>query len=126
MERKVIMYLRYQIGKFINSLGFTLISSRRIPKFYINHVEFVYRLLRLSYPSKVLTIIQVGAFDGLVSDPLHKVLEIDSNIRAILVEPQDKPFSCLVEKYKSFNHIYLENSAVTEKDGLLTLKELPL
>jgi hypothetical protein len=30
------MHLRYQLGKLINFLGFTLISSHRIPKFHIN------------------------------------------------------------------------------------------
>jgi FkbM family methyltransferase len=114
------MSLRLYAGKLLQKLGLSLTRSHRTPKFNINYLELFYRLLRLSYPDKELQVIQVGAFDGLTSDPLFNILESDPHIRAILLEPQAYPFSILKDKYVSFSNVFLENSALDSQDGEIT------
>jgi len=61
-------------------------------------------------------IIQVGAFDGLLSDPLSELLT-KSYVTAFLLEPQPGPYRKLEERYTGNKRIKLVNSALSAKTG---------
>jgi len=110
--------LNYSIGALINRLGFRLIPSYKYPQSTLNVVELGVRFLQFRKPS--LTIVQVGVFDGNLSDPLRPVLN-NSNNKVILVEPQQHCCETLKQMYSNQRHISIENSAIGENDGTVKM-----
>src|SRR5206468_3260580 len=64
----------------------------------------------------LIQIVQIGAFDGQVADPLADILRLE-NVSAVLVEPQTVPYKALVAHYEGNPRISLVNAAVAESDG---------
>lgn len=66
--------------------------------------------------------LQVGAFDGVSTDPLYPLLEKHA-LRGLLVEPQRRFFDRLRSNYARFeeNRFVFANAAIAEKDGNLPL-----
>jgi len=63
-----------------------------------------------------LTIVQVGAFDGVSDDPLHDFI-VARPVRAVLVEPQPPHFARLRQTYARCPNVRLVNAAIDERDG---------
>jgi len=78
-------------------------------------------LFRLLVERVILTegkghILQIGANDGVVHDPVHEIIS-DLSLPAILVEPLPDLFERLVRNYDSEKNIKFENLAVSDKPG---------
>ena len=81
--------------------------------------------LSLAKPDRPLTIVQVGASDGLRNDPLRKYLRDFANsssrsgtlVRAVLVEPLPAAFASLSNLYADSKHVIAINAAISGSDG---------
>jgi len=60
--------------------------------------------------------LQVGAYDGVVDDPLHERVR-DGNWHGILVEPQWSHFGRLVENYADLDGLTFVNAAISDQPG---------
>jgi FkbM family methyltransferase len=87
------------LRKCLLLLGFSLLQSR---------------------PHGLIQILQIGAFDGQVADPLADILRLESG-SAVLVEPQIIPYKALVVHYEGNPKIRVVNAAVAESDGEVVL-----
>lgn len=114
------MIINYYIGQFLKSIGYKVVPDFKYPHSTLNVVEVGFALLR-GMNDRPLQIVQIGAFDGKVSDPLQNVLKNNHNARVLMVEPQPQPFADLVKLYKKNDSFLLENVAITEKDGPVML-----
>lgn len=63
-----------------------------------------------------LTVIQVGANDGITHDPIHKFIKRDG-WKGILLEPQKNVFSTLAYVYHKNKDIITLNAALDKQDG---------
>lgn len=60
--------------------------------------------------------IQIGAFDGVQNDPLHRYIR-EHRWRGILVEPQPAPFQALKTNYRGHHGLRFLNAAIGDADG---------
>lgn len=122
------MNLKYAILKRYTAFRFYLSSSENfLYLFYYRHIfrpaknslnEFLDDFSRKHSP---VTFLQVGANDGLVSDPLHKFIKRD-NWRGVMLEPQPNVYSqYLVKTHKKRPEIIAINAALDTGDGMSTL-----
>jgi FkbM family methyltransferase len=74
-----------------------------------------HRLLRKRDPSDFY-FIQIGAFDGITSDPIHKFV-VRYGWSGVLVEPQPEAFRALQETYKSQSQLTFLNVAIAHESG---------
>ena len=114
------MKLRYYLGNLLKHLDFHLVRSHKFPKANIDLTKIIFTLLTQAF-DRDFTIVQIGAFDGVVADPIQALLKSNFSGRAILVEPQPRAFELLQAKYSDDSRIALENSAITETSGSVTL-----
>ena len=71
-----------------------------------------------------VTIIQVGANDGMTHDPVHKFIKRD-NWKGVLLEPQKYVYEKFLSKIYSKNPgISTVNAAMGEKDGFLSMYKI--
>jgi FkbM family methyltransferase len=61
-------------------------------------------------------IVQIGANDGVVHDPVHEIIS-DLSLPAILVEPLPDLFERLVRNYEAEKDIRFANVAISDKPG---------
>ena len=106
--------INYIIGKLSARFGYRLMPSYKVPQCTLGILEFGINYLNTKRSS--LTIIQIGAFDGEILDPLVGAIKDDNN-QILLVEPQPGPYKSLVKRYSEYSNVTVENSAITEKDG---------
>ncbi|MEB3260361.1 MAG: FkbM family methyltransferase [Cyanobacteriota bacterium] len=72
--------------------------------------------------AKPVHILQVGANDGILYDPIHNILKKRKNITATRVEPVSEYFEELKENCSSFaSRVELFNVCIGEEDGFLDL-----
>jgi len=122
------MNLKYRIFKLFTAFRFYLSSSENI--FYLFYYRHIYRPAKgtlaefiddFSRKHAPVTFLQVGANDGLVSDPLHKFIKRD-NWRGVMLEPQPEVFNqYLVKTHKRRPEITPINAALDTRDGTSTL-----
>ena len=79
-----------------------------------------YVLPHLLLRRQPITMVQVGACDGLLDDPVEPYIR-SGRIKGLLVEPQPEAFATLQERYKDRSDIMLANCAVTASDGELKM-----
>lgn len=111
--------VNYKIGNFIHRLGYRVVRSDRVPAGNLNLLESAFAVLILT-GQKHISVIQVGAFDGLERDPLRRILQ-NKAVQAILIEPQPEPFRTLKKLYLNNPRIQLENAALADMSGTGTL-----
>ena len=68
--------------------------------------------------------IQIGANDGVMSDPLNKFVR-KFKWKGILIEPQKKEFIKLKKNYNDCDGLIFENLAISDKEGNIDLYKLP-
>ena len=75
-------------------------------------------LLLASYEARgdAITILQIGACDGVTNDPIHRHVEKGLN-RAVLVEPNPLAFARLQKTYAGCPNVTLVQCAIAEQDG---------
>jgi len=102
------------LGRFIEKAGFKITRNYKYPEANINLLQLGIRFLAAS--KRGMTVIQIGAFDGELCDPLRLSLR-DPNISILFVEPQKAPFNALIRAYGGRSNSFFENSAISEVDG---------
>ncbi|MBL4708661.1 MAG: FkbM family methyltransferase [Flavobacteriales bacterium] len=85
--------------------------------------------------AKEASIVQIGSNDGKTGDPLHQLLQMNKNWKALFVEPVPYLYQRLQSNYKDSNRFRFENVAINNGDQLTfywvnpnakeSLKDLP-
>jgi len=109
----------YYIGQISRWLGYSVLSSWKIPECNINLVEICFSLLEQD--SILPIIVQVGAFDGVSNDYLTDILTKKNYQAAYLVEPQPRAVGKLYEKYSNQNNIYIIEAAISHVDETIMM-----
>jgi FkbM family methyltransferase len=68
-------------------------------------------------------VLQVGAMDGIMFDPMHPLL-VEGGWRGLLIEPLPDMFRALQKTYAAFPDLQLLNCAIADHDGILKLYRL--
>src|SRR5438477_12933449 len=110
---------RYRAGQLLKKLGYKLSRDYRWPEVHGDLLLLGFALLR-AYHRGLIQIVQIGAFDGQVDDPVADILQ-NENVSAILVEPQKIPYERLIARYATNPRVCLINAAVAEHDGVVKL-----
>jgi hypothetical protein len=63
--------------------------------------------------------IQIGAFDGVANDPLHKIV-LRHHLSGIVIEPQQDAFAALQRNYAKEPQVVCENVAISSNSGQIT------
>lgn len=115
----VFMHIKKVIKYFLIKIAGS--SNTASPfKFYELHLLLLYALA----VHKKLTIVQIGANDGVSGDPLHKfITQHGKDLNVIFFEPQKKPFAKLKDNYRNYSHFKFVNKAIGAP-GLLTFYNL--
>lgn len=87
---------------------------RRLPAVTLEPLHLI--LDNFSARKKNLTIVQVGACDGVTNDPIRDQVAKDST-RAILIEPNPFAFDTLQKVYAGQPNVTLIQAAIGDKDG---------
>ena len=86
----------------------------------MEHKNLLNRLINnLAIKEKEIFLLQIGAFDGITSDPIHHHIK-NKNISGVLIEPIEYYYNKLVNNYKNINYkfnLIFENIAITEELG---------
>jgi FkbM family methyltransferase len=82
------------------------------------HQKRIKRFIK-SQKIKIRTFIDVGSFEGNYTD---LILEIEKNCKIIMIEPQDKYYSLIKEKYKNNNQVEVIQLGLSDKKDKLILK----
>jgi FkbM family methyltransferase len=115
------MNLRYRIGNLIRSLGYELTPAWKTHRGDLNLAELA--AAALATRGSLGTVLQIGAFDGNLLDPLQQRI-IGMAERAILVEPQPAAAARLRSRYQepiAKGHIVVVEAAIADSDGQATL-----
>jgi FkbM family methyltransferase len=108
--------MKSQIRKLIGALGYEVRGTRLTPRqllqpHLLRPLEFDDAICRRMFEAgDALTFIQIGAFDGLIQDPLRKYI-VSRGWRGVMVEPQPGPAGKLRELYKDNGHITVLQAA---------------
>jgi FkbM family methyltransferase len=117
LERSSFWKIIQRIYQLLN-----LISENPIRKkeWHVNEIEFKQQIELLSQNKKDFFVIQVGACDGVMDDPIHEWID-KYHWQGILIEPQADEFQNLVKNYQNSKQLNLVNAAIAAKDGNVTL-----
>ncbi len=115
-------YINYYIGKLLDCAGYHITRRDRIPQYTANLFQLGAALAMFQHESEEpLSIIQIGAFDGLFADGLEPIIRNPGNYMALLVEPQKPAFEKMTTRYSGRPDIKLSNVAISHKDGEIAL-----
>lgn len=103
--------LRHWLHRAVLQTGFRL---QRIPR-------FEQRIRLAMEEGKPFTMIQVGAHNGVTSDPFHRLLIELQNWQALLLEPQREPFEVLQSIYAGLPRVTCRQVAVGDHGSTLKL-----
>lgn len=76
----------------------------------------MFRHLESGKKASDFTIVQIGAFDGVVCDPIRDFIK-KYGLKALLVEPQPDICEKLVASYAGSPNVLFENAAISDRDG---------
>lgn len=82
--------------------------------------EFVAAHFACRHPDHNVTLVEIGAFDGISNDPVADALELHRWL-GILVEPQRTPFQALQRRCEGNSKLLAYNVAIADQDGSRTL-----
>ncbi len=114
------------VKRILAALDYRIRSTRYVPRQLlepgnlrvIELADVIYR--RMFEFNQEFTFIQIGAFDGITADPLHKYID-RYRWRGILVEPQPRAAKRLRELYRDNDRIVVLQAAVDQDRGERTL-----
>jgi FkbM family methyltransferase len=118
--------LRQQIKSGLAALGYQVQGTKYCPRQLLEpgllrKLEFDDVICRRMFEAgRELTFIQVGAFDGVSTDPLRKYIQT-CGWRGVLIEPQPGPASQLQKLYAGNDRLIIVQAAVDDKCGKRTL-----
>ena len=118
--------MKQRVKKLFAKLGYQVQGTRYCPRQLLerNHLRLIElddvicrRMLEFG---QEFTFIQVGAFDGITKDPLHKYIA-KYDWWGVLVEPQPRPAAQLRELYRDNDRIVVLQAALDCRSGKRTL-----
>jgi FkbM family methyltransferase len=118
--------LRDQIKKGLGALGYQVQGTRYCPRQLLDpgllrQLEFDDVVCRRMFEvGREFIFIQVGAFDGISTDPLRKYIQA-CGWRGVLIEPQPRPAARLHELYGESDRLVILQAALDGKCGKRTL-----
>jgi FkbM family methyltransferase len=74
------------------------------------------RHLRSGRPASEFTVVEIGAFDGSLADPVRNFIN-EYGLRAVLAEPQPDIFDRLMKSYVGNPNVTFENAAISHENG---------
>jgi FkbM family methyltransferase len=78
----------------------------------------VQRFLHRTIESRqAFSILQVGAYDGVSNDVVHDLLTAHEHVRAVLLEPQARPFSLLQKQWEGSSRVVTVRAALSDSTG---------
>lgn len=83
---------------------------------FVNYGMTLGSVLSSRFEHDQVQLLQVGANDGVTTDPLHRWIK-KFNWRAVLLEPMPKPFQALQAEYSSNPRVTPLNVAIDDTDG---------
>lgn len=114
--------MKLLIKSVLDKLGYRVQGTRYCPRqlldpSYLRAIEFDDVVCRHMFKSgSELTFIQVGAFDGIIQDPLKKYID-KCGWRGVLVEPQASAARQLRELYRENERIVVLQAALDREIG---------
>lgn len=79
-------------------------------------------VIKLSAEHPPISVLQIGANDGVNGDPLGDlILNETEKIKALLIEPQNAAYGRLSQRYASSPHVVCLNAAIDKKTGNRTM-----
>ncbi|MEI8285056.1 MAG: FkbM family methyltransferase [bacterium] len=108
------------IGNLIKWFGYQVGRTFRFPQCEADLIGIGFALLNASKKTKLIRVIQIGAFDGELGDPLKKHLG-KSGIYAVLIEPQTVPYEKLKNKYSALSNVETKNVAIASESGEISM-----
>ena len=112
------------IRRLKNTVGirFSVKALARNPSIYCRQLTHQYRSFRALVAElatdRPISIIQVGANDGIAHDPIGElVLNSAGRIRGLLIEPQRRAFERLTQRYAHMSHIKCLRAAIGKESG---------
>ena len=118
--------VRQQIKSGLAALGYQVQGTKYCPRQLLEpgllrRLEFDDVVCRRMFEvGREFTFIQVGAFDGVSTDPLRKYIQT-CGWRGVLIEPQPGPAVQLHELYGANDRLIILQAAVDDKRGTRTL-----
>lgn len=94
--------------------------EERNPDYAVHTLDSRIKELMAKRGGEMLSFIQIGAHDGLSSDPLRPYI-LKHRWTGILVEPQPELFKRLVENYEGNMRLTFENGAIGNENGKVKL-----
>lgn len=114
--------LKKQINRILRSYGYRL---ERTVDYGEDRLEaFELAVNSLDNRDPLFFFIQVGAHDGRRGDPLFRFVE-RYRWRGVLLEPQPEVFKLLARNYGDQPQLILENAAIANRDGTLSMYTAP-
>ena len=97
---------------------------RKLLIFFFSVIDQLFHQKRIkrfieSQKIKIRTFVDVGSFEGKYTD---LILKIEKNCKIIMIEPQDKYYSLIKEKYKNNNQVEIVQLGLSDKKDALILK----
>ena len=122
--------LKSMVRKSLRSVGYDIVRYEDHGalmqwdcRYGLNVFGLVVDELLRSRPGQPLTLLQIGANDGVRQDPVRPVLA-HPNVQGVLVEPIPSVHEKLRTNYAGFPNVRTANSAIGGADGTLTLYAL--
>jgi FkbM family methyltransferase len=119
--------LKTAVRRALRSVGYDIVRydpqrqrMRFDLRFGLNVFELVVNDFLKSRPAETITLLQIGANDGMQQDPVRPILAGHA-IRAVLVEPIPEVYERLCANYAGFARVQTVNSAIGVEDGTLQL-----
>ena len=99
-----------------------IIEKKRLPESHLDTVRIALAL-HMHQRQNDRLIVQIGANDGVTSDPIHDLIQC-FNATAFLVEPLPSNFKKLQERYESHDNIHTINAAIGKTNGTQSIWKL--
>ena len=124
LKRKITnLYDRFRFYLSSTNSIFILLVYRYFFRPAPGSIDYVIDMLSKESPGD-FTVVQIGANDGLINDPIHKFIKRD-NWSGVLLEPQKYVFTNYLSRVYSRNkNIVCLNAAIGEKDGNTSLYKI--
>lgn len=88
--------------------------------YVVNHDVLLAYYVGCRESRKPVRYCQVGAYDGVLQDPIFPLIE-KYGMRGVLLEPQPQAYAELCRNYARFDGFALVNAAVSNRDGVRNL-----
>jgi len=109
------------LKKFCGIFGYKLLTKNYIKnKNYLTEHSFLNIekiILNLVEKKNIISLIQIGANDGISHDHLHNIIK-KHRLESLLLEPIESHFADLKKNYLNFPNVKIENSALSVNNDI--------